>query len=126
MSREPESRQSLTVEVEENPNCDYMPMLLYETHRPPAPIYRVHLEEPGRPAGVYEVTGWSSEGDGTPTPAEYAPVSDSGQAVVHLVFGGDWGIRFRPEGSTEEWSIDSHNQWGEPYVMLTDESDVLL
>ncbi len=117
-------RESIILEVEENPNCDYMPMLLYEAHRSPTPIYRVRLEEPGRPAGVYEVTGWSSEADGTPTPAKYAPVSDSGQAVVHLVYGDDWGIRLRPEGSSEAWDIDSTNQWGEPYLMLTDEGDV--
>ena len=117
---------SLTVEVEENPNCDYMPMLLYEAHSDPVAIYRIRLEEPGRPAGVYEVTGWTSEGDGKPTPAQYVPVSDSGQAVVHLVYGGDWGIRLRPEGSDEEWDVDTPTQWGEPYLMLTDEGDVFV
>ncbi len=116
--------ESIILEVEENPNCDYMPMLLYEAHRSPTPIHRVRLEESGRPAGVYEVTGWSSEEDGTPTPARYAPVSDSGQVVVHLVYGDDWGIRLRPEGSNETWDIDSPNQWGEPYLMLIDEGDV--
>ena len=26
----------------------------------------------------------------------------------------------------EEWDINSPNQWGEPYVMLTDENDIIL
>ncbi len=78
------------------------------------------------PTGVYEVTGWSSEDDGTPTPAMYVPVSDSGQATVHLVCGDDWGVRLKPADSDDEWDIDSPDQWGEPYLMLTDLADVLL
>ena len=45
-------RESIILEVEENPNCDYMPMLLYEAHRSPTPIYRVRLEEPAVDLGV--------------------------------------------------------------------------
>ena len=86
------------IEVEENDNCEYMSMQLYETRADPTPIAWVRLFEPGRPDGVYEVTGWSSEGGGTPCPAMYVPVSDSGQAIAHLISGGDWGIRMRPEG----------------------------
>ena len=118
--------RSIYLEVEDNENCEYMPLLVYEAHRRPAPISRVVIEEPGRPSGVCRVTGWSSEGGGTPCPAMYTPVSDSGQAVVHLVFGGDWGIRIMPEASDEGWNLDSADQWGEPYLMLVDESAVLL
>ncbi|MCH8827338.1 MAG: hypothetical protein IIB16_10315, partial [Chloroflexi bacterium] len=62
----------------------------------------------------------------TAVPAMYAPVSDSGQAVVHLVFGGDWGIRLRQAGSGEDWDLASETQFGEPYLMLTDEGAVVL
>ena len=58
--------------------------------------------------------------------AMYAPVSDSGQARAHLVYGGDFGIRFRPSDSTGEWSLDDPDQWGEPYVVLLDAADLLL
>ena len=61
-----------------------------------------------------------------PCPAMYAPVSDSGQAVVHLVYGGDWGIRLKPENLNEDWDINSPNQNGEPYIMLIDGSDIIL
>ena len=117
---------SIFLEVEENANCEYMPLLVYEAHRDPVPIFRVNLEEPGRPPGTYSVTGWSSEGGGSPCPAMYAPVSDSGQAVAHLVYGGDWGIRFRPDDSGEPWSVDSADQWGEPYLILAQEGDIIL
>ena len=118
--------ESIFLEVEDNPNCDYMPLQVYEAHRASAPIFRLNLAEPGRPSGVYRVTGWSSESGGSPCPALYVPVSDSGQAVVHLVYGGDWGIRLKPEDSDEEWDLESSDQWGEPYLMLTDEGDIIL
>ena len=118
--------ESIYIEVDDNANCEYMPLMLYEAHADAIPISRIVLDEPGRPPGVYLVTGWSSEGDGTPCPAMYAPVSDSGQAQVHLVFGGDWGIRMRPIESTAEWSLDDPEQFGEPYVMLMDASAVIL
>ena len=118
--------ESIYLEVEENANCGDMPMQVYEARADPIPIGRVRLFEPDRPEGVYEVTGWSSDGGGTPCAAMYVPVSDSGQAAVHLISGGEWGVRLRPEGSDEDWDIDSPNQWGEPYLMLTDEADILL
>lgn len=118
--------ESIYLEVEENANSEYMPLMLYEAHADAIPISQVVLDQPGKPIGVYDVTGWSSEGDGTPCPALYAPVSDSGQAVVHLVFGGDWGIRLRPEDSSEDWSLTSETQFGEPYLMLMDGGAVVL
>lgn len=114
------------IEVEENDNSEYMPLLAYEARADAVPITRVRLFEPGRPHGVYQVTGWSSDGSGTPCPATYAPVSDSGQAAVHLIWGGDWGVRLKPEDSDEAWDIDSPDQWGEPYLVLTDTADILL
>ena len=117
--------ESIYLEVEENDNCGYMPLQVYEAHRDPVAITRVRYSEPGEPSGIYLVTGWSSEGDGTPCPAMYVPVSDSGQTTVHLVCGDDWGIRLKPEASEEEWDLGSADQWGEPYLMLMEESAVL-
>ena len=73
------------VEVEESDNSYAMPMQLFEARADPVPIENVRLFEPGRPHGVYEVTGWSSDDDGSPCPAMYVPVSDSGQAEAHLI-----------------------------------------
>ena len=114
------------LEVEENDNCDYMPMQVYEAKADPVPISRIRLFETGRPHGVYEVTEWSSDGSGSPARAMYVPVSDSGQAEVHLVYGEDWGVRFKPADTDGDWDLDDQDQWGEPYVMLTDREDILL
>ena len=119
-------RESIYLEIEENQNCEYMPLLVYEAHSSPVAINKLHLEEIDRPQGVCHVTGWSSKDNGTPCEAMYVPVSDSGQSVVHLVYGGDWGIRMKLWEAQEDWDINSPNQWGEPYIMLTDENDIIL
>ena len=117
--------ESVYVEVEENDNCDYMPLQVFEARADPAPVSRVRLFEPDRPHGIYEVTGWSGDEDGSPCQAMYVPVSDSGQAEAHLIIGGEWGVRMRPLGGGE-WSVDDPRQWGEPFLWLADKSDILL
>ncbi len=118
--------ESVLIEVEENDNCGYMPQMVYEALNDPVPVSKVHYAEPGRPEGAYRVTGWSSAGGGTPTPALYIPVSDSGQGVAHLVYGGDWGVRLKPLDTEEGWDLQNPDQFGEPYLMLVNEEDVLL
>ncbi len=122
--------RQIYLEVEENENCEYMPLQLYEGHAVPVPITRVRMQDFLHPEAVYDVTGWDSGGDldgrGAPVPAMYVPVSDSGQARAYLVYGGDFGIRFRRSDTVGEWSLDDPDQWGEPYVILTDAGDLLL
>ncbi|MCH8827183.1 MAG: hypothetical protein IIB16_09520, partial [Chloroflexi bacterium] len=50
--------ESIYLEVEENANSEYMPLMLYESHADPVPISQVVLDEPGRDIGVYDVTGY--------------------------------------------------------------------
>ena len=45
---------------------------------------------------------------------------------MHLVFGGDWGIRMKPADSPDDWDLANHTQFGEPYLMLMDEGAVVL
>ena len=65
--------------------------------------------------GPCDVVGWSG---GEPVPAMAAKVSDSGDGVVVLVYGGDEGLRLRPSGSSGDWSLDDAEQWGEPCLLL--------
>ena len=116
---------SIDVEVEDNDNCYGLPMRTYETLGRPANVTQVRVAGPGGHEEVHFVTGWQSEGDGTPCPAYCVPVSDSGEGAAYLLYGGDWGVRFRPLHSDEEWSTDSPDQWGEPYLLLGDPSDIV-
>ncbi len=117
--------ETIILEVDENANCPRMPAMAYEALAAPRPVSRVRLAEPGRPEGVYRVTGWSSAGGGSPCPALHVPVSDSGGGAVHLVYGGDWGVRLMPADADEDWDLASPRQFGEPYLMLVDEGDVV-
>ncbi|MED5580203.1 MAG: hypothetical protein VX794_09260 [Nitrospinota bacterium] len=118
--------QNLYLEVEENQNSTYMPGHLYETKKEPEHIKYIKLEFPEYPIGIYEVTGWSSKKNGTPCPALYSPVSDSGQGISHLIYGGDWGIRFKLKKDKSNWDILENKQYGEPYLILLNEEDILL
>ncbi len=68
-----------------------------------------------------EVTGWSQDG---PCPAYAALSEDSGEGVVLVIYGGDDGIRLRPEGSSGDWDLASGDQWGEPCLMLGKDAPV--
>ena len=63
--------EPLYLEIEENDNCEYTPLQVFEARDDPVPVRRVKLFEPDRPHGIYEVTGWSSEESGSPCLAMY-------------------------------------------------------
>jgi hypothetical protein len=41
-----------------------------------------------------------------------------------LVYGGIFGLRFKPVENEESWSLESRNQWGEAYVAVADSRDL--
>ena len=120
-----EEQSSISLEVEDNDNCYGLPMRTYETLGRPVVVTQVRVAGPAGPENIHWVTGWQSDGDGAPCPAYYVPVSDSGEGAAYLLFGGDWGVRFRPLDSGEEWSAENPDQWGEPYLLLGDPSDIV-
>ena len=120
-----EERLSIEVEVEDNDNCYGLPMRTYEALGRPVMVSQLRIAGPSGPEQIHWVTGWHSDGDGTPCPAYCVEVSDSGEGAAYLLYGGDWGVRFRPLDSQQEWSVESDDQWGEPYLVLGDLSDVV-
>ena len=62
-----------------------------------------------------DVTGWEEAG---PCPAYVALAEDSGDGVILLLYGGDQGIRLKSIDCLEQWNLGSSNQWGEPCLML--------
>ncbi len=62
-----------------------------------------------------QVAGWSGNG---PCAAWAALAEDSGDGVILLIYGGDEGIRLKPDGDPGEWRLESPGQWGEPCLML--------
>ena len=51
-------------------------------------------------------------------------VEDSGAGMALLVYGGNYGIRLKPENLEEPWDLDSQNQWGEAYLLLSGDGDI--
>ena len=101
----------------------------------PMPLHRVFdlLEEPrpirqvftADPMGIdawHQVAGWN-ESDG-PGPAWAALAEDSGDGVILLVYGGDDGIRLKPQTDPAAWNLNAPNQWGEPCLMLDKDTPV--
>ena len=54
------------------------------------------------------------------------PLRNPDAGAAYVVFGGTWGVRLKKEGVHEAWSLDSPNQWGEAYMLLTDAHDLRL
>ena len=106
----------IEVDVEAGANCDLSVTRMFEALEPSREV--AWVESAFRPdgwEGPCDVVGWAG---GAPSPAMAAKVSDSGDGVVLLVYGGDEGLRLRPAGSPEGWSLDDPSQWGEPCLLL--------
>ena len=112
----------IEVDVEAGRNCDLSVTRMFEALEPPREARWVAAAfRPDGWEGACDVTGWA---DGAPAPAMAAKVSDSGDGVLTLVYGGDEGLRLRPAGSSTEWSLDDPAQWGEPCLLLDAATEV--
>jgi hypothetical protein len=134
------------IEVEANPNCAGREGMRYRELGPPSPVVRVRIFDRRDEGEWCLVTAVQGEGATPWGPALARRVEDSGVGVAYLVFGGAWGIRLcpvdraRPSSVTDEccppssvtdeccppWSLDDPDQWGEPYLVLTDPQDLVI
>ena len=112
------------VEVESNDNCESSFFARFKEAGPARPVVQVRLYD-RNPAGEwYWVTGWS-ENEQAPECHAYAQlVEDSGSGLAHLVYGGIYGLRFKPITIEEPWSLASPHQWGEAYLSLASDRDL--
>ena len=114
----------MIVEVESNENCEGSVFARFKEIGPARPVLQVKLYD-RNPAGEwYWVTGWNDD-EKTPACLAYAQlVEDSGAGLTHLVYGGRYGLRFRPLDINERWSLESSHQWGEAYLSLASDRDL--
>ena len=114
------------IEVEANPNCAGREGMRYRELGPPSPVVRVRIFDRREEGEWCLVTAVQGEGAAPWGPAFARRVEDSGVGVAYLVFGGAWGIRLCPVERACSWSLDDPDQWGEPYLVLTDSHDLVL
>ncbi|MBI4198316.1 MAG: hypothetical protein HY533_04320 [Chloroflexi bacterium] len=114
----------IALEVEENGNCFGVPERVFDAQGERVKAARVKAYPPRGAYGWCRITGWSSVGGGTPCDAYSVKVGDSGSGTAYLVYGGDWGVRLMAGDAQEAWSLESHRQWGEPYLLLGDPQEI--
>ncbi|GKS60395.1 hypothetical protein YTPLAS18_39220 [Nitrospira sp.] len=114
----------MIVEVESNENTETSVFARFKEAGPAKPVVQVRLYDRA-PSGEWcWVTGWSDAPDAPSCPAYAQLVEDSGAGLAYLVYGGLYGLRFKPIEIDESWSLQSLNQWGEAYLLLADERDL--
>jgi hypothetical protein len=112
------------VDVEPNDNTPMMAQQVYKNLGLPLRVAAVRIYE-GEPEGrLYSITGWSSEGGGSPVSAYAVQVEDSSAGAAYLVYGGDWGVRLRPVNSDAPWGFDDPDQSGETHLVLASLDDI--
>jgi len=112
------------VEVDANPNCDRSVFIRFRELGQPRTVLQVKVYDRISTGEWCHVTGWQDDPVKPACPVVARPVEDSGAGVAYLVSGGNWGIRLKPIQADEEWRLDSRQQWGEAYLLLTDQRDV--
>jgi len=112
------------VEVESNENCEASLFARFKEAGPARLLVQVRLYERNPVGEWYWVTGWSDQAETPVCPAYAQPVEDSGAGLTHLVFGGIYGLRFKPITIEEPWSLESTHQWGETYLSLSSDRDL--
>lgn len=112
------------IEVESNPNCESSLFARFKETGPARRVLRVKSFERSAQGEWCWVTGWCDDPEHPRCPAYAQTVEDSGAGLTNHIFGGIWGIRLKPVSLEEDWSLESRNQWGEPYLSLADPRDI--
>ena len=103
------------IDIEDNDNCGYFPILTFEVRGTERVANRVVLDDVTNVDGRCEIVGWSDAGQ---CEVRVVPVGDSGSGESILVHGGNHGIRLRSQRAGDAWSLESSSEFGEPYLML--------
>lgn len=113
-----ESMDQLMIDIEDNDNCGYFPIQVFETQSEPRSAAVITIPNIPENDNPHDVVGWDSEDGGTACEVTAVVVGDSGSGQALMIYGGDHGIRLRPSSSNSAWSLDADDQNGEPYLLL--------
>lgn len=105
----------LEIDVSDHENSPLLVNRVFDLLDQPRAVNRVFAANPAGEDLWCRVTGWSSGG---PCPAMAALSEDSGEGVILLIYGGDYGIRLQPLDSADDWDLSNTGQWGEACLML--------
>jgi hypothetical protein len=114
----------MIVEVEANENCEASLFARFKDVGQSRQVHQVRLYDRNPSGEWYWVTGWSDNAESPASPAYAQLVEDSGSGLAHLVYGGIYGLRFKPVVVDEPWSLDSPCRWGETHLSLATDRDL--
>jgi hypothetical protein len=114
----------MIVEVDSNENCEASVFARFKDTGQPRQVHQVRLYDHDPAGAWYWVTGWSDNAETPVCPAYAQLVEDSGSGLAYLVYGGIYGLRFKPVAVEEPWSLESAHQWGETHLSLSSERDL--
>lgn len=89
------------IEVESNENCETGFFGRFKEIRPARPVVQVKLYDRNPSGEWYWVTGWSDDDKSPLCQAHAQLVEDSGAGLTYLVYGGIYGLRFKPVSTDE-------------------------
>lgn len=112
----------MRIEVEDSENCGGTEQFVYRELGPVRSVKAILAEDHGKEVAL-EVTGVSRGGGWTS--ARCVKIADSGAGFAFLIFGGEWGIRLKPEWHKADWDLADPRQWGEPFKIYGEEKDIV-
>jgi hypothetical protein len=115
----------LMIDIEDNDNCGYFPIQVFETQSEPLTVRMITIPNIPESDEPHDVVGWCSDDGGSACDITAVLVGDSGVGQVMMLHGGDYGIRLKPSSPNSKWSLDSGDQTGEPYVLLSTSVDLV-
>lgn len=111
----------MLIDVVANPNCEGSEQFEFRELEPPRRIRAIRVGvEPNE--SLCEVVAVDAKGGFGP--AHAVKIADSGSGCAFLIFGGEWGVRLRPEGGARGWDLNDRKQWGEPFKIY-EERDIV-
>ena len=112
----------VVIEIPPNPNCEPVDMRIFNDVEAPGRVRELYVAPPGGSPAWHEVTCWTAEG--ATCLALARRVDDSGEGLAVLIYGGTGGLRFRPAGSRQPWTLNDPAQWGRSFLLTTDTQDL--
>ena len=114
----------MVIEIEPNANCSEAEMKVFQEMGPAVVVREICYYRKGPKPQWCAITGWSIEDGGKPCPALAQKIGDSGDGEAILIYGGNGGLRLSFSHNIAPWSLDDPNQWGEPYLVYSNEHDI--
>jgi hypothetical protein len=113
------------LEVDESPNYSGSVSMRFKELGPARTIKQLRVGDRKSQGELCWITGWSDDPVQSLCPAFAQQVEDSGQGLAYLIYGGNWGVRLKPVDIKEDWDLESPNQWGEAFLLISDPRSIV-